>query len=410
MDRRRFLYQAGAGAVLAGLAPAGGVASPLSDSVPARVQSESVPGRQQRSYRGPNVILVRFGGGVRRLETIASAENSHCPFLYHELYRKHGILYSNVEIEARQDIETSHGQGTLYLLTGKYAHYEDITHKPFADRFEAEVPTLFEYFRKAYAVPPHQALIINGEDRINEEFYTFSNHHLYGVHYRSTVLSLYRFKTYLLRQELQDGSLADAERQTKEKQLQDMVARDYRVRDLHDQLASPELDRFWDGWRDYYGKTGLVNPRGDRVLTALALRALKELRPRLMMVNYQDTDYVHWGNPSFYTRAIAIIDDGIQQIYQAVQADEEYRDNTVFVVVPDCGRDNCRLASVPYQHHFGTKCAHQIFIIAAGKGIAHSEKPVDGLRQQISVASTVGRIMDFPTEHVEAPVLEEMLL
>ena len=26
------------------------------------------------------------------------------------------------------------------------------------------------------------------------------------------------------------------------------------------------------------------------------------------MVNYQDPDYVHWGNPSHYTRAIAVID------------------------------------------------------------------------------------------------------
>src|SRR5262249_15171352 len=165
--------------------------------------------------------------------------------------------------------------------------------------------------RKGYDVPEHQALIINGEDRINEEFYTFSNHHLYGVHYRSTVLSLYRFKTYLLRQELQDPGLPDPERAAKEKKLAEMESKDYRVRDR--QVVGPELDAFWDGWRRYYGKTGLVNPRGDRVLTALALRALTELRPRLMMINYQDPDYVHWGNPQFYTRAISIIDEGVRE-------------------------------------------------------------------------------------------------
>jgi hypothetical protein len=411
LDRRRFLRQAaaGVGALSAGLALASDDGKP-----PARSSTPPISGLQaaetspvRKEYKGPNVILVRFGGGVRRLETVTTPEKTFCPFVYHDLYKKRGTLFSNIEIEAKQGIDTSHGQGTLYLLTGQYRHYEDITKKPFADRFEAADPTIFEYFRKNYNIPEHQALIINGEDRINEEFYTFSNHHLFGVRYRSTVLSLYRFKTYLLREELKDTSLPDTERQGKEKKLKEMETKDYRVKD--GSVASPELDQFWEHWREYYGKTGLVNPRGDRVLTALALRAIKELRPRLMMINYQDPDYVHWGNPHFYTRAISIIDDGIREIYNAVQADEEYRDNTVFLVVPDCGRDNNRCMAVPFQHHFNTRSAHQIFAVAAGQGIAHSSLVVDKLRQQISVAATVGRIMKFDTPQVEAGPLEELL-
>ena len=92
-----------------------------------------------------------------------------------------------------------------------------------------------------------------------------------------------------------------------------------------------------------------------------------------------------------------------------MQADEEYRDNTVFLVVPDCGRDNNRCMAVPFQHHFNSKSAHQIFAVAAGPGIAHSPVVVDKMRQQISVAATVGRIMKFDTPHVEAGPLEEML-
>jgi hypothetical protein len=412
IDRRRFIYQtaAGMGALSAGLTL--GCGARKEAAAPAAAGPEPVPAEEavtgpRPAYKGPNVVLVRFGGGVRRLETIALPEKTYCPFVYHELYKKRGILFNNVEIEAKQGIETSHGQGTLYLLTGKYDHYEDITHKPFADRFEAKVPTVFEYFRKAFDVPEHQALIVNGEDRINEEFYTFSNHHLYGVRYRSTVLSLYRFKTYLLRKDLKDPSLPDNERRAKEKQLHEMENKDYRVQDR--KVTSPELDRFWAGWGEYYGKTGLVNPRGDRVLTALAIRALRELRPRLMMINYQDPDYVHWGNPHFYTRAVAIIDDGIRQVYEALQADAEYRDNTVFVVVPDCGRDSNRAMSVPFQHHFGSRSSHEIFVIAAGPGIAHSKTPVDKLHQQTSVASTLATLMQFPAQHVEVGCLEEML-
>lgn len=411
LDRRRFLAHsvAGLGALSAGLATGCDPQDPQAAApTPMPIANEPIVGPRE-PYQGPNVVLIRFGGGVRRQETILSPEKTYCPFVYHELAMKRGVLLRNVDIQSAPGIETSHGQGTLYLLTGKYDHYQDIYRQPFSDRFEAKVPTIFEYFRKQYDVPEHQALIINGEDRINEEFYTFSNHHLYGVHYRSTVLSLYRFKSYLLREELKAADLGDKDREQKTKQLREMESKDYRVQDR--KVASPELDRFWADWRDYYGRTGLVNPRGDRVLTAMALKALKQLRPKLLMINYQDPDYVHWGNPHFYTRAVSIIDDGIRQIYEAVQADEVYRDNTVFVVVPDCGRDNNRCLSVAYQHHFNSKSAHEIFVVAAGPGIAHPKSIVDRRCQQIGVAGAVGKLMQFPTQHIDsaAGCLEEML-
>jgi hypothetical protein len=402
LDRRQFMHRvaAGVGALSAGLLVSGQNAAQQRHVTAAGSNPEDADAIARLPYKGPNVILVRFGGGVRRQETIDWPEKTHCPFIYHELVEKQGILFKDLDIASTPGIDTSHGQGTLYLLTGRFDHYEDISHKPFADRFEAKVPTIFEYFRKRYDIPEHQALIINGEDRINEEFYTFSNHHLYGVRYRSTVLSLYRFKSYLLREELKSPALADRERAEKTKQLEDMVNKDYRVEDRR--VASPELDRFWAEWRDYYGESGLVNPRGDRVLTALAVRALKQLRPRLLMINYQDPDYVHWGNPHFYTRAISIIDEGVREIYQAVQGDPEYRNNTVFLIVPDCGRNNNRCMSVAYQHHFNSKSAHQIFAVAAGPGIAHPRVAVDRQHQQIAVAAAVGKIMQFPTEHVDS--------
>ena len=52
------------------------------------------------------------------------------------------------------------------------------------------------------------------------------------------------------------------------------------------------------------------------------------------MVNYNDPDYVHWGYLPHYTRGIAVMDEGLRQIVSTVEADPEYRDNTVFVIVP----------------------------------------------------------------------------
>ena len=190
----------------------------------------------------------------------------------------------------------------------------------------------------------------------------------------------------------------------KKKELAEMESIDYRARGRG--ITSPKIEEFWERWRLHYGESGLVNPRGDRLLTELALRALKNLRPRLMMINYNDCDYVHWGHMSHYTRGLAIMDQGIREIVACVEADAEYRDNTIFVIVPDCGRDNNPFSAVPCQHHFGSRSAHEIFAVMLGPGITQGAV-VDHRVDQIQIAATMGGLMGFETAFSEAGALAE---
>ena len=353
------------------------------------------------AFRGPNVVLIRFGGGARRRETV-DPQSTCSPFLCREFTRR-GTLFKNMEIAQIEGVNTSHGEGTLNIVTGKYDKYKDIENKFLGARFEPKVPTVFEYLRKSFAVPPHQTLIVNGEDRPDEEFYTFSNHFAYGINYRSNMLSLYRFKAWLMRQQIAEGKLTDKQIEQRKKELSKWEKVDYRTQG--EDRQGQELEGFWRRWREYYGDSGLVNPRGDRLLTELTVRAIKDLRPRLLMVNYQDCDYVHWGNMSHYTRAVSIMDEGLRQIVQTVEADAEFRDNTVFVVVPDCGRDSNPFAEVPCQHHFGSRSAHEIFALFVGPGVKRGAV-VDKRVDQSQVASTVGHLMGFNAEFAEPRVLE----
>ena len=270
------------------------------------------------------------------------------------------------------------------------------------ERFEASYPTLFEHLRKAYTVPSHEAVLVNGEDRTDEEFYAFSNHHTFGIRYRCSVLSLYRFKIYLLRRQLRLETLSDEEHYEKQQTLNKLEAIDYR--NLNREGQGEEIEAFWERWRQHYGESGLVNPRGDRLLTELAIRAMEQLRPRLMMINYNDPDYVHWGHPNHYTRGIAIIDEGLRRLVDTADADSFYRDNTIFVIVPDCGRDNNRYMAVPYQHHFNSASSREIFAVVVGPGIARNQL-VDRPVQQIALAPTIGQLMGFRVEHADAPIL-----
>lgn len=386
IDRRSFIRTAAAGTGALCMAP--------------RLMADA----QRPDYRGPNVVLIRFGGGVRRREVV-DPDRTWAPYFRHEL-TKRGTLLTDLRITSDPGVETNHGPGTLNLLTGRYDNHRKLEN---GSLFEARVPTaptLFEYLRRSYNVPAHRALIVNGEDRTQEEFYSFSNDHLFGVQYRSSVLSLYRYKVHLLRRQIENGEFSGDILQQKQSELQRLEAVDYRTEGSEGQ--GPRIAAFWENWRRFYGESGLRNPRGDRLLTELAIRALRELRPRLIMVNFNDPDYVHWGNMNHYTRGISIIDRSIRRIVEFCDNDEFYAGNTIFAIVPDCGRDSNRYMRVPCQHHFNSASSRLIFALLMGPGIA-AGRVADKPAEQICVAPTLGRMMGLETAQADGAVLEEVM-
>ena len=358
----------------------------------------------RRAYSGPNVIVVRFGGGVRRTETIAE-RGTYAPYLRHVLARR-GVLIPNMTIAQLDGVDTSHAEGTLNILAGRYLAYRDVSTKFLQQHLEPSQPTLFEYLRKTFAVPAHQALLINGEDRPQEEFFSYGVNKHYGVAYRSEVLSLHRFKVWHLAGKIAAGVGTDKDLATARKALVKLRAKDYRGQGVR---QAPQIEAFWRRWRRHYGDTGFINPRGDRLLTELAVRAIAELQPKLMMVNYQDPDYVHWGNASHYTRAIAIIDEGLKRLVGAVEASPSYRDRTIFVIVPDCGRDANPLLGLPYQHHFNSRSAHEIWALIFGAGIVRG-RVLDKAVDQTAIAPTIAAAMGMRATAAEGRALSEVLL
>jgi hypothetical protein len=355
---------------------------------------------QAKPYQGPNVVLIRFGGGVRRQETIADPANTFAPYTRRVL-AKRGVLIPNMMIDQINGGNTSHAEGTLNLLTGRYNAYTDAGSRFLQDRLSPTEPTLFEYLREAFEIPSHQALLINGEDRPQEEFFTFGPEGHYGIEFRSEMLSLHRFKLYKFARILEEGGRPEAEMQAAQTAYDDLMAADARP---FSPDQSPPIQEFWARWREHFGEDGFRNPRGDRLLTELALWAIRDLKPRLMMVNYQDPDYVHWGNASHYTRAIQVIDDGIRQVMTALDNDPHYRDNTVVIVTPDCGRDANPLMSVPFQHHFNSRGAHEVWALIVGAGVVN-DRIYDGEVDQTAIAATIARMMGVQASRAEGDVL-----
>lgn len=361
------------------------------------------PAKAAPTYRGPNIIIIRFGGGVRRRETIEAA-SSYAPRLLRRLAPR-GVLIPDMRIEQLDGVDTSHAEGTLNILTGRYRAYRHVGQRLVGRRLEPTEPTLFEILRRRFNVPAHQALLINGEDRPQEEYFSYGVHRNHGVAFKSEVLSLYRFKLWKLREELREGRGTDEALALAEKELAKLEKIGPRGGGAARQ--SPAIERLWREWRRHFGSDGLRNPRGDGALTELGLWALRRLQPKLMMINYQDPDYVHWGNASHYTRAIARIDEGLDQLVRAVEADERYRDDTLFCVAPDCGRDANPLMDVPFQHHFNSRSAHEIWALIFGPGIVQG-RILDKAVDQTDLAATLAAVMGTKAGSAEGRVLGEV--
>lgn len=121
------------------------------------------------------------------------------------------------------------------------------------------------------------------------------------------------------------------------------------------------------------------------------------------MVNCHDPDHVHWGNASHYTRAIVL-----QRLVSAAEADPVSRDNTIFVITPDCGRDANPGAEMPFQHHFNSRSAHETWAVIFGPGIGKGtvDRPVD----QSAIAPTIAAAMGFSAHPAEGRAVDKIFL
>ncbi|NJM83952.1 MAG: hypothetical protein HC844_17225 [Tabrizicola sp.] len=78
------------------------------------------------------------------------------------------------------------------------------------------------------------------------------------------------------------------------------------------------------------------------------------------------------------------------------------------MITPDCGRDANPLAEVPFQHHFNSASAHEVWAVIFGPGIGKGviDRPVD----QSAIAPTIAAAMGFAAPRAEGSAIGEMFL
>ena len=105
---------------------------------------------------------------------------------------------------------------------------------------------------------------------------------------------------------------------------------------------------------------------------------------------------------------MAIIDRGLERLYNFIEHDPFYRGNTVLVIAPDCGRDSNPFQSVPFQHHFNSRSAREVFALFVGPGVAKGREIKEKV-EQIAVTPTIAAMMGLRATGSESGALEQII-
>lgn len=148
--------------------------------------------------------------------------------------------------------------------------------------------------------------------------------------------------------------------------------------------------------------------RKDSVTFQHALKKLSEEHPKLLFVEFCETDYYgHQGQWEEYLHAAHENDDFIRQLWQYCQGDEFYRDNTTFIITCDHGRGESLGAHAnrgevdahaSWSEH-GRKFAgsNQTWLVAFGRDIQHLGEMEGGrIIYTKQVAPTIASILHVP--------------
>jgi hypothetical protein len=334
------------------------------------------------------VIIVTFGGGARDEETFAPQGQENIPHLMTSLVPQstfyaqvvnHGIL--------------GHYVATTSLATGVYETFNNFTGDAPAH------PTLFEYYRKdrrrpaedAWVISPSRGFAHMGASAAKGFGPAFGAGVIQPKQLLHNVLPAGRTDDYLhlLRDNHEDAFTApQAER---------------------DERYSAQLEDVLKVSSQDFAQHAQSLDSADELSVFVAKRLMRQLAPSLLWVTLHDIDIAHSGAYSLYIDGIQRSDRLCLDLWQAAQADPEYRNCTTMFILPDFGRDS---DSDPggngFQHHrTGDPLSRTTWMMALGPEVregAFIERAVDSL----DLVPTVGKLLGFSTPQANGRVLQEL--
>ena len=353
-------------------------------SIAPRIVPQWLRGQTVGATKGRRVIIVTFGGGVRYSETFAPEGLRNIPRLAG--MRSEGFFFRNC-INAGV---LSHFNSTASILTGNWQRVDDFGFQP------PSGPTVFEYFRKGSKAPPMDAWIV----ATNKSFASMgsSADPLWGQPYGANVVLPKQLLLETVKEVVRKrpgGGVAD--RDNVLRQLEGILSEGYEgvgwtIFKGGRQLGQHVRETLSRALVDYIN--GPESPTsGDELTFFITREVMREFAPRLILVNFWDMDVAHWGSYSLYLQAVTKTDRLTGMLWDEVQANPHYKDNTTVLILPELGRDgDINAANGFLNHRSGDSSCRNMWMLAMGGGIwrGETERPLHHIDVAATAASALG--------------------
>ena len=353
----------------------------------------------QPSQRTGKVIIVTFGGGVRYSETFAPEGLRNIPRLVE--MRPAGHFFetcSNAGV-------LSHFNSTASIVTGNWQRVDDFGFQPPAG------PTLFEQFRKQTGSGPAEAWAI----ATNRSFSTMgagSDRDL-GLPYGANVV----LPKQLLLEAVQEivkkkPSEGVASRENVLRQLEGILNEGYEgigwtIFKAGRELTNSVRETLTRGLVEYIHGPEAPSS-GDELTFFITREVMREFSPRLILVNFWDMDVAHWGSYSLYLQAITRTDRLTGMLWDEIQSNPKYQDQTTMLVLPELGRDGDQNAANGFlNHRSGDPSCRNTWLLAMGATVAkgETERPI----QHVDVAATAAELLGVNMREIAGRPIQELL-
>ena len=157
------------------------------------------------------------------------------------------------------------------------------------------------------------------------------------------------------------------------------------------------------------GNGGLFSGyRKDDSTVVHAKNILTAHRPNLMLINLKDPDYFgHSSSWSNYIKGIQSADENIKDLYDFIQADDNYRGKTTIIITNDHGRHSPGVADGFINHGDGCEGCRHIQFLALGPDFKEGvgfQTPYE----QLDISATVAKLLNFKMESSKGKVMTEL--
>jgi hypothetical protein len=341
--------------------------------VVARVAATNLRGEGRARTRLDRRLIIVVTGGMRAQETFSQTGQANIPHLTQNLL-PHALFYSN----ARNEGVTSHFNSISSILTGNWQRVDDWGNQA------PSTPTLFEYARRQRDLAKDGVWMVASNKALTHRIGA-STAGTYGPGFGANVV----FPKALL--------LAAVEEAIQKGRQNSMADRNKLQREIEAIVEGSDYEGL--GW-DVLGNTRRLDSSfeasvqnaiqqfvhsnsaatGDQLTFFVAVEIMRQYVPSLLVVNLSDVEVAHFGSYSMHLAGVRNTDRLIYELWQEVNANAEYRDKTLMVIVPEFGRDpDGSNTNGFFNHRANAETCRRIWMMCLGQHLARPqiiERPV----------------------------------